>query len=65
MAIGLCGFGVQPLIFGDLKPDYVDLISALSGNVVALGRARAPSTCSTRERPALQPCGLPAPPGAN
>ena len=40
MAIGLCGFGVQPLIFGDLKPDYVDLIGALGGNVVALGRGQ-------------------------
>jgi hypothetical protein len=40
MAIGLCGYGVQPLIFGDLKPDYVDLIGALGGNVVALGRGQ-------------------------
>jgi len=40
MAIGLSGFGVQPLIFGDLKPDYVDLIGALGGNVVALGRGQ-------------------------
>lgn len=40
MAVGLCGFGVQPLIFGDLKPDYVDLIGALGGNVVALGRGQ-------------------------
>lgn len=40
MAVGLCGYGVQPLIFGDLKPDYVDLITALGGNVVSLGRGQ-------------------------
>lgn len=40
MAIGLCGYGVQPLVFGDLKPDYVDLVTALGGNVVALGRGQ-------------------------
>ena len=26
MALGLAGFGVMPLVLGDLKPDYVDLI---------------------------------------
>ena len=40
MAIGLSGFGIQPLIFGDLKPDYVDVISALGGNIVRLGRGQ-------------------------
>jgi hypothetical protein len=40
MAIGLAGYGVQPLIFGDLKPDYVDVIGALGGNVVSLGRGQ-------------------------
>ena len=24
MALGLSGFGVQPLVLGDLKPDYVE-----------------------------------------
>ncbi|MFH8350210.1 ATP/GTP-binding protein [Streptomyces sp. NPDC018045] len=40
MALGLSGFGVQPLVFGDLRPDYVDLIRALGGQVIALGRGR-------------------------
>ena len=40
MALGLCGYGVTPLVFGDLKPDYVDLIVALGGNVVSLGRGQ-------------------------
>ncbi len=38
MALGLAGFGVAPLIFGDLKPDYKDLVEALGGSVVRLGR---------------------------
>jgi len=29
MATGLAGYGVMPLVLGDLKPDYVDLIGAL------------------------------------
>ena len=40
MAIGLAGFGVLPLVFGDLKPDYVDLIEAMDGQVIRLGRGR-------------------------
>ncbi|HVX23329.1 MAG TPA: hypothetical protein VHB02_18455 [Acidimicrobiales bacterium] len=40
MALGLAGFGTLPLIFGDLKPDYVQLIEALGGNVVRLGRGQ-------------------------
>ncbi len=39
-ALGLAGFGVNPLVFGDLKPDYVDLIRALGGQVITLGRGR-------------------------
>ncbi|MFW5421087.1 ATP/GTP-binding protein [Nocardiopsis sp. CNT-189] len=38
MALGLAGYGVQPLVLGDLKPDYVDLIEALGGQVISLGR---------------------------
>lgn len=38
MCTGLAGFGVMPMILGDLKPDYVDLIEALEGQVVRLGR---------------------------
>lgn len=29
-----------PLVLGDLKPDYVDLISALGGQILPLGRSR-------------------------
>ncbi len=39
-ALGLAGYGVMPLILGDLKPDYVDLIRALGGQVIELGRGR-------------------------
>ena len=37
MALGLTGIGVMPLVLGDLKPDYVDLIRALGGQVITLG----------------------------
>lgn len=40
MALGLAGYGVMPLVLGDLKPDYVDLIEALGGQVITLGRGR-------------------------
>jgi hypothetical protein len=40
MALGLTGYGVLPLVLGDLKPDYVDLIRALGGQVISLGRGR-------------------------
>ncbi|MGI5347346.1 ATP/GTP-binding protein [Streptomyces sp. CA-250714] len=40
MALGLSGYGVHPLIFGDLKPDYVDLIREIGGQVISLGRGR-------------------------
>ena len=40
MALGLSGFGVNPMIFGDLKPDYVDLVRAMDGQVIELGRGR-------------------------
>ncbi|MGW9210852.1 ATP/GTP-binding protein [Embleya sp. NPDC055664] len=39
-ALGLAGYGVNPVVFGDLKPDYVDLIQALDGQVISLGRGR-------------------------
>ncbi|UGQ13508.1 type IV secretory system conjugative DNA transfer family protein [Yinghuangia sp. ASG 101] len=39
-ALGLAGYGVNPLVFGDLKPDYVDLIRGLGGQVISLGRGR-------------------------
>lgn len=40
MATGLAGYGTLPLVLGDLKPDYVDLIHALDGQVITLGRGR-------------------------
>jgi hypothetical protein len=40
MALGLAGYGIQPLVLGDLKPDYKDLIEALGGQVIELGRGR-------------------------
>ncbi|GAA0438997.1 ATPase [Streptomyces luteireticuli] len=40
MALGLSGYGVQPMVFGDLRPDYVDLVRALGGQVITLGRGR-------------------------
>lgn len=40
MALGLAARGVMPLVLGDLKPDYVDLVAALGGQVVPLGPGR-------------------------
>ncbi|MFC3690462.1 ATP/GTP-binding protein [Aquipuribacter hungaricus] len=40
MLIGLAGFGVLPLVLGDLKPDYVAAIEALGGQVITLGPGR-------------------------
>lgn len=40
MATGLAGYGTIPLVLGDLKPDYVDLIRAMEGQVITLGRDR-------------------------
>jgi hypothetical protein len=39
-ALGLAASGVHPLVLGDLKPDYVDLIDALGGQVITLGHGR-------------------------
>ncbi len=40
MATGLCGYGTMPLVLGDCKPDYVNTIRALDGQVITLGRGR-------------------------
>ena len=40
MATGAAYFGSIPLVLGDLKPDYPDLMRALDGEVIALGRGR-------------------------
>ena len=36
--VGLAGSGTVPLILGDLKPDYVDTVRALGGQIIRLGR---------------------------
>jgi hypothetical protein len=38
MVVGLTGQGVFPMVLGDLKPDYVDLIRAMGGQIIKLGR---------------------------
>lgn len=38
LVLGLTGYGAYPMILGDLKPDYVDLIRAMGGQIVKLGR---------------------------
>lgn len=38
LVLGLTGYGVRPLVLGDLKPDYADLVAALGGQVLRLGR---------------------------
>lgn len=38
MVLGLVGQGVFPMVLGDLKPDYVDLIRAMGGQIIKLGR---------------------------
>jgi hypothetical protein len=38
MVVGLAGYGVFPMVLGDLKPDYVDVISAMGGQIIKLGR---------------------------
>lgn len=38
MATGLAAQGVPAFVLGDTKPDYVDLVRALGGNVIKLGR---------------------------
>lgn len=38
ICLGLAGYGVLPLILGDLRPDYVQLIRAIGGQVIAPGQ---------------------------
>jgi len=38
LLVGLSAQGVRPLILGDVKPDYPDVISAIGGQVLTLGR---------------------------
>lgn len=37
MVLALEGFGIHSLVLGDIKPDYVDLIEALGGQVIRIG----------------------------
>lgn len=41
MMIGLAGQGITPMVLGDLRPDYVDVIKALGGQVIRLGPGRS------------------------
>lgn len=50
MVLGLAGFGTHSLILGDLKPDYVDLVEAMGGQVITLGPGR--STLNVLDRAA-------------
>ncbi|WP_231121284.1 hypothetical protein [Motilibacter peucedani] len=38
LVLGLSGQGVVPLVLGDLKPDYADLVGAIGGQIIRLGR---------------------------
>lgn len=40
MIVGMNGRGIIPLIPGDLKPDYVELIEAMNGQVIKLAPGR-------------------------
>lgn len=40
MCLGARGMGVLPLVLGDTKPDYVDLIEAIGGQVISIGAGR-------------------------
>ena len=40
MITGLEGYGVLPLVLGDLRPDYVALIKAMNGQVISVGPGR-------------------------
>lgn len=40
MVTVLSAWGVTPMVLSDLKPDYVDLIQALDGLVIRVGRGR-------------------------
>lgn len=40
MILGLEGMGVHSLVLGDMRPDYVELVRALGGQVIELGPNR-------------------------
>lgn len=39
-AIGLAAYGTIPVVLGDLKPDYTELVEAMGGQVIQIGRGR-------------------------
>ena len=40
LAVGMAGHGAIPLVLGDTRPDFVRMIRALDGQVIAIGRGR-------------------------
>lgn len=40
MALGLVAQGVTPLVLGDLRPDYTELVAAVGGQVIEISRGR-------------------------
>ena len=44
LATGLAGYGVHPLVLGDLEPDDVDVVAALRGQAVSAAAARLAGT---------------------
>jgi hypothetical protein len=41
MILAQAGFGVHTMVLGDIKPDHVDLIEALGGQVICIGHGEA------------------------
>jgi len=35
---GMAGFGIRPIVLGDLKPDYTSVVARLGGQVIRVGR---------------------------
>lgn len=40
IATGLAAYGTIPMVLGDIKPDYVDLIRVLGGQIISVGSGR-------------------------
>ncbi len=40
MAVGLSAYGTIPLVLGDTRPDYTEMVRQLGGQVIGLGRNR-------------------------
>lgn len=37
IAVGLAGFGYTPVVLGDIRPDYIEMVRRLDGQVIRLG----------------------------